>query len=35
MLATEILDAVPIELLTFSEGRKELTKYDPMLFALT
>jgi phage terminase large subunit-like protein len=35
MLATEILDAVPIELLTFSDGRKELTKYDPMLFALT
>lgn len=34
MKATEILESVPLELLTFSEGRKELTKYDPMLFAL-
>ncbi len=34
MLATEILDNIPIELLSFSEGRIELTKYDPMLFAL-
>jgi hypothetical protein len=35
MKATDILEGVPLELLTFSEGRKELTKYDPMLFALT
>jgi hypothetical protein len=28
------LESVPLELLTFSEGRRELTKYDPMLFAL-
>lgn len=35
MLASEILENVPVELLTFSEGRRELTKYDPMLFALT
>jgi hypothetical protein len=34
MLASEILDSLPVELLTFSEGRKELTKYDPLLFAL-
>lgn len=34
MKATDILDSVPLELLSFSEGRKELTKYDPMLFAL-
>ena len=34
MLATDILESVPVELLTFSDGRKELTKYDPMLFAL-
>ena len=34
MKATEILENIPIELLAFSEGRKELTKYDPMLFAL-
>lgn len=34
MKATEILESVPLELLSFSEGRKELTKYDPMLFAL-
>ena len=25
---------MPLELLTFPEGRRELTKYDPMLFAL-
>lgn len=35
MLATDIVKDVPLELLTFSEGRIELTKYDPMLFALT
>lgn len=34
MKATDILQTIPIELLSFSEGRKELTKYDPMLFAL-
>jgi hypothetical protein len=34
MKATDILDGIPLELLSFSEGRKELTKYDPMLFAL-
>lgn len=34
MKATDILQTIPLELLTFSEGRKELTKYDPMLFAL-
>lgn len=34
MKATDILDNIPLELLSFSEGRKELTKYDPMLFAL-
>lgn len=34
MKATDILQTTPIELLSFSEGRKELTKYDPMLFAL-
>jgi phage terminase large subunit-like protein len=34
MKAAEILQDVPVELLTFSEGRRELTKYDPMLFAL-
>ncbi len=28
------MESVPLELLTFSEGRRELTKYDPMLFAL-
>jgi hypothetical protein len=32
--ATEIIDGIPLELLSFSEGRKELTKYNPMLFAL-
>lgn len=35
MKATDILEDVPVELLTVSEGRIELTKYDPMLFALT
>jgi hypothetical protein len=35
MLASEVLDGVSVELLTFSEGRRELTKYDPLLFALT
>lgn len=34
MKATDILQNIPLELLSFSEGRKELTKYDPMLFAL-
>ena len=34
MNPTDILDSIPLELLSFSEGRKELTKYDPMLFAL-
>jgi phage terminase large subunit-like protein len=34
MKATDLLKDVPIELLKISEGRKELTKYDPMLFAL-
>ena len=34
MKAADILQTIPLELLTFSEGRKELTKYDPMLFAL-
>ena len=34
MKAQDILENVPIELLAFSEGRRELTKYDPMLFAL-
>ena len=34
MKAETILESVPLELLTVSEGRKELTKYDPMLFAL-
>lgn len=29
------MDGINPELLTFSEGRRELTKYDPMLFALT
>ena len=31
----EYLETFNPNLLTFSEGRKELTKYDPMLFALT
>jgi len=35
MKATDFFENVPLELLTFSEGRRELTKYDPMLFALT
>jgi len=34
MKATDILEGIPLELLSFSEGRRELTKYDPMLFAL-
>jgi phage terminase large subunit-like protein len=34
MRVEDILKDVPVELLTFSEGRKELTKYDPLLFAL-
>jgi hypothetical protein len=34
MLASEYLKDVPVELLTFPEGRRELTKFDPMLFAL-
>jgi hypothetical protein len=32
--ATDILDNVSVELLSIPEGRIELTKYDPMLFAL-
>lgn len=32
--AAEYLANVPTELLSISEGRRELTKYDPMLFAL-
>lgn len=35
MLASDVLNDIPVELLSCSEGRKELTKYDPMLFALT
>jgi len=35
VLATELLKDVPVELLSISDGRIELTKYDPMLFALT
>ena len=35
MKIDEILQGVPLELLRLSEGRRELTKYDPMLFALT
>lgn len=34
MKATEILEGVPLDLLAIPEGRRELTKYDPMLFAL-
>jgi phage terminase large subunit-like protein len=32
--ATDILKDIPVELLSFPEGRRELTKYDPLLFAL-
>jgi phage terminase large subunit-like protein len=32
---SNILDNINPQLLTISEGRRELTKYDPMLFALT
>lgn len=35
MKVEDIIKDVPAELLTISEGRKELTRYDPMLFALT
>jgi hypothetical protein len=35
MKAYDLLEDVPVELLSVSEGRIELTKYDPMLFALT
>lgn len=35
MKATDLLKDVPVELLKISEGRIALTKYDPMLFALT
>jgi phage terminase large subunit-like protein len=35
MKIDDIFDNINLELLTFSEGRKELTKYDPLLFALT
>ena len=34
MQAADYLKDIPVELLTFSEGRRELTKFDPMLFAL-
>lgn len=34
MLLSEVINEIPSELLTFSEGRRELTKYDPLLFAL-
>jgi phage terminase large subunit-like protein len=33
--AADLLKDVPIDLLKISEGRIELTKYNPMLFALT
>jgi hypothetical protein len=29
------LDNINITLMQYPEGRRELTKYDPMLFALT
>jgi len=32
--ASDYFKDVPLELLALSEGRRELTKYDPMLFAL-
>ena len=35
MRVENVLENVPIELLRLSEGRIELTKYDPLLFALT
>ena len=35
MDAAKLLEDIPVELLAISEGRRELTKYDPMLFALT
>jgi hypothetical protein len=34
MRAEDIISKVPVELLTVKEGRIELTKYDPLLFAL-
>jgi len=34
MQIEDYLDNVPIALLSLPEGRRELTKYDPMLFAL-
>ena len=34
MQAADYLKDIPVELLTFSEGRRELTKFDTMLFAL-
>jgi phage terminase large subunit-like protein len=34
MTLNDLVNDIPSELLQFSEGRKELTKYDPMLFAL-
>jgi phage terminase large subunit-like protein len=34
MKIDKFLDNIDIKLLSFSEGRKELTKYDPLLFAL-
>ena len=34
MTLEEYLEDINPELLTISEGRRELTKFDPMLFAL-
>jgi len=34
MLLSDVVDDIPSELLSFTEGRRELTKYDPLLFAL-
>lgn len=34
MLLNDVIDDIPGELLSFPEGRRELTKYDPLLFAL-
>jgi phage terminase large subunit-like protein len=34
MLVSDVIGDIPTELLSISEGRVELTKYDPLLFAL-
>lgn len=34
MLLSDVIDSIPSELLSIPEGRRELTKYDPLLFAL-